>query len=59
MRRLDELESILTEAKVVWMQVGIVHETPAEQAHQAGLQVVMDTCMRATHRRLRAADTVE
>ena len=58
MQRRDELETILTEAKVVWMQVGIVHQVAAEQAHQAGLQVVMNTCLRATHRRLRAADTV-
>src|SRR5512145_1274297 len=39
-------------AKVVWMQEGIVHEEAAQKARQAGLQVVMDACMRATHRRL-------
>jgi uncharacterized protein len=39
-------------AKAVWMQEGIVHEEAAQKARQAGLQVVMDACMRVTHRRL-------
>ena len=39
-------------AKVVWMQEGIVHEEAAQKARQAGMQVVMDACMRVTHRRL-------
>jgi uncharacterized protein len=39
-------------AKVVWMQEGISHEEAAQKARDAGLQVVMGACMRATHRRL-------
>ena len=39
-------------AKVVWMQEGIRHEGAAQKARDAGLQVVMDACMRATHQRL-------
>ena len=45
-------DSIKVGAKVVWMQEGIVNEEAAQKARDAGLQVVMDACMRATHRRL-------
>lgn len=45
-------EAIKIGAKVVWMQEGISHEGAAQKARDAGLQVVMDACMRASHRRL-------
>ena len=45
-------EAIKVGAKVIWMQEGIVHETAAQTARNAGLDVIMDTCMRAEHKRL-------
>lgn len=45
-------DAIACDAKVVWMQEGIVHESAARRAQEAGLGVVMDLCMRKTHARL-------
>ncbi|MCA1840393.1 MAG: CoA-binding protein [Actinomycetota bacterium] len=39
-------------AKVLWMQPGIISDEAAEIAIEAGLTVVMDTCIRTNHRRL-------
>jgi predicted CoA-binding protein len=45
-------EAIQIGADVVWMQEGIINESAAQVAREAGLEVVMDTCMRVMHKRL-------
>lgn len=45
-------QAIKIGAKVVWMQLGIVHEEAAQKARLAGLEVVMDRCMKIEYARL-------
>ena len=40
------------QAKVLWLQLGIVNDAAAAQAGGAGLQVVMDRCMKIEYARL-------
>lgn len=42
-------DAIAVGAKVVWMQQGLEEPTSARIARQAGLQVVMDRCMKIEH----------
>jgi predicted CoA-binding protein len=45
-------DAIKIGAKVVWMQLGIVHEEAAQKARDAGLEVVMDRCVKIEYARL-------
>jgi len=62
-RRSEDVGPIVDEAiklyqtyehpKGIWMQLGIIDEASAERARDAGLQVVMDRCMKIEHNRNR------
>ncbi len=48
-------EAVAIGAKVLWLQTGISNDDAAAKALAGGLQVVMNMCMGATHRRLQIA----
>ena len=45
-------DAIKSNAKVIWMQLGIVHEASAEKATDHGLTVVMDKCIKIEYQKL-------
>ncbi len=58
-RRSEDIPPVVDQAiqigaKVVWMQLGIINEDAARIAREAGLEVVMITCMAVDHRHLMA-----
>lgn len=44
-------EAIAIGAKVIWMQLGVIHLEAAQHARDAGLEVVMDSCVKIEHAR--------
>lgn len=46
-------DAIKKEAKVVWMQSGIINEKAADKAKKAGMIVIMDRCMMIEHKKMK------
>ena len=42
-------EAIAIKAKAVWMQEGIINEDAASKARKAGIEVVMDKCLKTEY----------
>jgi uncharacterized protein len=56
-RRHDHLPSVLDDtikvgAKTLWLQLGLRHDQVGRDGEAAGLQVVMDRCLKVEHARL-------
>ena len=45
-------EAIAIGARCLWMQIGVIDEVSAAKARAAGLEVVMDRCVKVEHARL-------
>ena len=61
-RKLDAIPAIVAEAiavgaKAVWLQLGLEEPQSAQKAKEAGLQVVMNRCMKVEHAAMEKAES--
>ncbi|HHT62386.1 MAG: thioredoxin-disulfide reductase [Bacillota bacterium] len=52
-------QAIKRRAKMIWMQEGIVNEEARKKAQDAGIDVVMDSCIMKVHKRLIGRDNMK
>jgi uncharacterized protein len=45
-------QAIAKGVPVIWMQMGVVHNTAAQKAREAGIQVVMNKCIMQEHKKM-------
>lgn len=62
-RRPDAVPSIVEQAisrkaAFIWMQEGVIHEEAAEKARRAGVEVIMDKCIKKEHIKLKGGRQV-
>lgn len=58
-RRLDDIPAVLDQAIAlgapsIWLQLGLSSDTVAQRAVEAGMDIVMDRCIKVDHERLLA-----
>jgi predicted CoA-binding protein len=58
-RRSEETDSLIDEAiainpKAIWMQLGVTNPEGAAKAEAAGIEVIMDKCLKIEHNRKNA-----
>lgn len=49
-------DTIAIGARILWLQLGVIHEEAAARARSVGITVVMDRCPAVEYRRLVSAD---
>lgn len=49
---VDEILALDRKPQFLWLQLGVIDETAADRARDAGIDVVMDRCLKIEHGRL-------
>ncbi len=49
-------QAVAIHAMALWLQWGVIQQAAARRAHEAGLVVVMDRCIKMEHQRWRESE---